>query len=158
MKKKYKIIIGVVLAFIIANVSWYLLAKNKYGPYVEKVPEVVKLEMNYLRDKDGYNYNVKTPNYLSLTGNLGISTGESEVASEYKACDLLIFPSMLKSGKYRCIATIQVENNAKAIEFNQKFELAKEYDPNVLKEFEGQEDTFEELFNRADKMWAFTTN
>lgn len=63
------VIISIILLY---NISWFLITTIKYHPYVKVVPKNA-YGYNGLT-KDGYCYNVKKPDYLSFTGNLGVAS------------------------------------------------------------------------------------
>ena len=68
MNRKMKIIIFELLAgFVLYNLVWSMYVTVTYRPFIDKLGGVKRLET------DEYTYSIKTPNYLSFTGNLSIS-------------------------------------------------------------------------------------
>ncbi|UKS25915.1 hypothetical protein LOZ80_30875 [Paenibacillus sp. HWE-109] len=92
-KRKIMFAIGIaILIFIIWNLSWLVFVNFKYKPYTETVPKD-KYGTYHIVGSEGYNFNVKKPDYLSLTGNLG-SVAPDDI------CSLIIWPKVFGGYKY----------------------------------------------------------
>ena len=146
MKKKYKIIIGVILAIILVNISWYLIVQSKYKSYVEKVPKN-EIGVNYIKDKEGYQYNVKIPDYFSLTGNLAVTQKNDDYA-------LIIWPQILNSGEYEYGVTITQDDFMHLVEVDETFKPIGDYNEDVVMLVNDYKEKFEDLLNRAKNMWG----
>lgn len=86
--KKHKIISVIILLLIlfgIWNLIWYVTVQNRYEPFLKAVPE--SQAGTHVTSEGSFTYNVKTPSYLSYTGNLGISDFDSGLS-------LIIWPLM----------------------------------------------------------------
>ena len=88
------ILLTVVFLFIVYNIVWGLVIQNKYGVYITGMDEIYSLRTYAIADKDGYTYNVKIPDYLSYTGNLGVQP------SSGGECALLIWPGIGKETEF----------------------------------------------------------
>lgn len=80
----------IILLFGAWNLTWYIQTQNRYAPFLEAIPEN-QSGTHSIRKADDYVYNVKAPDYLSYTGNLGVSNLDKGEA-------LIIWPLM--SGDY----------------------------------------------------------
>ncbi|MDR0489411.1 MAG: hypothetical protein LBG99_08495 [Propionibacteriaceae bacterium] len=98
MKKQRKvpallILLGIVLlGFGVYNCIWYNVVQHKYDPYTVDMRELYP-GTHVLDGDNGYNYNVKFPDYLSYTGNLGVQTYNGVFA-------LIIWPGIGKETTY----------------------------------------------------------
>lgn len=141
-KKKFIIIILVLIIFGLYNIYWYQTTHSKYSSYIGGMNEFVRNKSYILQDTEGYLFNVKYPDYLSYTGNLGISTEEGKLS-------LIIWPGMFKSTKYglrittndNVVYNILLDKNANAID--------KQYDE-LIKE---NRTAIQLLFQKANNQW-----
>ena len=89
--RKWVIALAVILAlFGLYNLIWYTVVWNKYGKLTEGMKELYYHRTYVIDELDGYTYNVKIPDYLSFTGNLGIQK------SQDSDCALIIWPGIFK--------------------------------------------------------------
>lgn len=74
MNKKRKLIMIIIstciVLFALYNLSWLYLTRTKYNQFSNDMQEIMA-NRTYVKQEDGYLYNVKYPDYLSFTGNLG---------------------------------------------------------------------------------------
>jgi hypothetical protein len=130
--------------FALFNISWFLITSIKYQPYIEVIP---KNEYGFygFTDEEGYNYNVKKPDYLSYTGNLGITDKNNEFA-------LIIWPKMF--GKYKYGLRIQKDNEAYEIYVNENLEPILQEDNESIKSLiEKYKPEISKLFTTAKETW-----
>ena len=93
--RKWVIALAVILAlFGLYNLIWYTVVWNKYGKLTEGMKELYYHRTYVIDELDGYTYNVKIPDYLSFTGNLGIQK------SQDSDCALIIWPGIFKETEY----------------------------------------------------------
>lgn len=91
--------------FMLINVSWYVWRMMKYESYntgMEKNVFASWLVPRYVQtDADGYDYGVKYPDYLMLTGNLsvGCPTTDDEIFTD----GLIIWPKFFGGYEYGVI-------------------------------------------------------
>ena len=142
MKKKIVkyICIALGVCIIVYHIFWiynYLL----FTKYVDGLDELVKFQ-SYSVLEDDFIYHVKFPYYLYFTGNLAVSTKDSEYT-------LIIWPSRFRDTRYG--VRIPFENNGfTEIMLNQ--ELKSEYAEDQIYIDENKEQ-IEELFYRASERW-----
>jgi hypothetical protein len=72
LKKKLIITGSVILLFGIYNLVWYIAVSEKYNDHIIGMEEIYPNRTYVIDNRDGYTYNVKIPDYLTFTGNLGI--------------------------------------------------------------------------------------
>lgn len=85
-KKKLSIIfLIIIILFGLYNLFWFVSTRYTYRDYVKAVPKESGAHIQF-DEKKQLTYNVKTPDYLYFTGNLGVSNKEGMV--------LLIWPSL----------------------------------------------------------------
>lgn len=87
-KKKNILIVGVILIIIFGlyNLFWWLSVMHTYKPYVKAVPKNKYGVYVKYDEKEEITYNVKLPDYLHFTGNLGVSDQNNIV--------IIIWPSI----------------------------------------------------------------
>ena len=147
--KKVVIILGVIiLLFGLYNVVWYTIIWGKYGDFVEGMKELYSHRTYVIDELDGYTYNVKIPDYLSYTGNLGIQP------SQNSDCALIIWPGIFKETKYGVF--LQDENGRNhAIELTSEREAKPDAPEEVKQLVEEYRDKIDALFERADAQWDY---
>ena len=88
--KKWIILLVLVGMFAIYNLVWGLIVWNTYHGFIEGMEEIYSHQTYVINERDGYTYNVKLPDYLSFTGNLGIQP------YQFGDCALIIWPGIFK--------------------------------------------------------------
>ena len=147
--KKGVIIVGIIiLLFVFYNLFWYAVVWNKYSGFIDNMKELYWHRTYVIDDFEGYTYNVKIPDYLSYTGNLGIH------ASQNSDCALLIWPGIFKETEYgvfiedgdgRSYAIELTENHeAKPDATEKEFQLVDEYKEKI-----------DLLFDLAALQWSY---
>ncbi len=97
MKKHGKIkivLLAIVGLFAIYNLVWVLTVWNTYRGFTEGMEELTPYRRYVIDERDGYTYNVKIPDYLSFTGNLGLQPYEGG------DCALIIWPGIFEETTY----------------------------------------------------------
>lgn len=82
-KKKITLTVCVVLAlFALLNIGWFTWRAVKYAPYSNAMMQNAFSNIIVPRyafvDDEGYDYNVKYPDYLSFTGNMSVGMPASD--------------------------------------------------------------------------------
>lgn len=143
MKKKIVKYIWIALGIciIVYHIFWiynYLL----FTKYVDGLNELKKFQSYSVLEND-FIYHVKFPYYLYFTGNLAVSTKDSEYT-------LIIWPSRFRDTRYG--VRIPFENNGfTCIMLNQEMKAEDANDQIYIDESKKQ---IEELFYKAFERWT----
>lgn len=143
MKKK-KIFTGIFVLlvglFCAYNIFWFASTRYKYKDYLEAVPESYGAHIQY-DEKDHLTYNVKMPDYLQFTGNLGVS--------DEKGVSLLIWPSLF-GNKFTYGVRIQDDSDVYEIYINQKLEsiTGNQEDKVIVEKYNSD---IKELYDKAKR-------
>lgn len=161
MKLIWKILIGLLAAFLLWNLVWFGFTHIKYAPYKEAIGYDEQRECWYFRDEDDYVFSVSLPTYLSFTGNLSFTqvlriSNDGTVLNE-NTYDMIIWPKL--NGEYEygvCIGT-KSENGQGMIsnEFildskMQSTEYLTDEEEKLLAE---NADQIAEIYRKAKEMW-----
>lgn len=136
--------------FVLFNICWFVWRAEKYGAYIEG------METNYFStrivpryiytDADGYDYGVKYPDYLSLTGNLcvGLPTSEEDVFTDF----LVIWPKF--SGGYEYGVSVEADGVEHQIYINADGSAVHKEDSGIV---DRCQENIDALLLRARGMW-----
>lgn len=136
--------------FVLFNICWFVWRAEKYGAYSEG------MEKNYFStwivprykytDADGYDYSVKYPDYLSLTGNLsvGLPTTEEDVFTDF----LVIWPKF--SGGYEYGVSVEADGVDHQIYINANGSAVHKEDSGIV---DRCQENIDALLRRAGEMW-----
>lgn len=160
MKLIWKILIGLLAAFLLWNLVWFGYTHMKYAPYKEAVG-YDELRGWYFRDEDDYVFSVATPDYPSFTGNLSITqvweySNDGKILNE-SICNMLIWPLM--NGKYEYGVSIGVKTEDGEGLISNSFYLDSKMQPIDILTDEQQKmldenaDEIAVLYQKAKKMW-----
>lgn len=141
---KLIILVGLIalLLFGLWNVTWLVMTNNRYSDFLKAVP---KSEFgNHILKKDTYVYNVKRPDYLSFTGNLGINNPEKGTA-------LIIWPKI--TGGYEYGIRIQAQGKAYEFYLNEQLEPINQSNQQTLKLVQKFKPEITLLLGLANEMW-----
>lgn len=143
-KVKNFTILGLILVvlFGVWNIVWLIMTNNRYESFLEAVPKS-KLG-NHIIKIDGYSYNVKRPDYLSFTGNLGINNPE-------EGKSLIIWP--LINGGYEYGIRIQKGKEAYEFYLNEQLEPIDKDNKQAAKLVQEFKPEIAALFEKANSMW-----
>ena len=161
MKLIWKILIGLLAAFLLWNLVWFGYTHLKYAPYKEAVGYDEQRKKWYFRDEDDYVFGVGSPSYLSFTGNLSITqtwniSNDGKILNE-SICDMIIWPLM--NGEYEygiCISEITEDGEGM---LTNEFILDSKMQPIEVLTDEQQKlldenaEQIAEIFQKAKKMW-----
>jgi len=145
MNKKRKLIMIIVstciVLFALYNLSWLYLTRAKYNQFSNDMQEIM-VNRTYVIQEDGYLYNVKYPDYLSFTGNLGVATDDEKYA-------LLIWPSFYGKTEYG-LQLVDEKNETHSVMINKNRQAINEEYRDLIRR---NKETINILFNKAAKMW-----
>lgn len=146
MTKKKKIVlfvVGMLLLFGLYNLFWYLGVMHTYGAYIEKVPKNAHGVYVKFDESQNITYNVKLPDYLHLTGNLGVSNKSGTV--------LLIWPSFF-SEKFTYGIRVQDDTGAYEIYVDENMNPING-DKNQKEVIKKNWEEINKLYTNAKKIW-----
>lgn len=153
MKKRFKnkivSVIGVILLlFGLYNLIWYIIVSDKYNDFIVDMEEIYPNRTYVINNKDGYTYNVKIPDYLSFTGNLGVHPYEGG------DCGLIIWPGIFEETTYGVFITSDDGRTHAVMLTEERMPLGDA--PEQTKQLvEENKDKIDALFDRACEMWKF---
>jgi hypothetical protein len=136
------LILTLILLFALYNLVWYFATQSKYGGYVKDMDELFANRSYVLEPGDGYLYNVKYPDYLSLTGNLGVTDEENGVA-------LIIWPSFFGEDSYG--VRIATDRDTYLVMVNKDIKAIDSVDDDVIDKYKEE---IKMLFQKADNKWG----
>lgn len=141
-KKKRLILVLLILAgaFCVYNVIWFMSVQYRYKTYYEAVPEEHGVRILF-DEKDKLTYNVKTPDYLHFTGNLGVSNK--------KGMSLIIWPSLFKN-EFAYGVIISDKTEVYEIYINNEFESITD-NPGDKKIVEKYKKEIKNLYEKAEE-------
>lgn len=141
-KKIIIIVLALVVAFGVYNIAWFSWRYIKYNDYITDNMETFLDSKSYVyTDSDGYDYNLKLPDYLSYTGNLCVAESDGK-------CALLIWPNVFGGNKYGL--QIDINDEIQSIMLNENLTAQdKKYDE-LVDEYSKE---ISELFQRYEKQW-----
>lgn len=146
MKKKtiYFLRIALLFAgiFLLYNIFWIAWRYLKYKEYISGFSEFSRYSSYVLNPNDGFLYNVKEPDYLSYTGNLGISTDNNRVA-------LIIWPKVFNG--YNIGTQIIVDDITYCIMLSPELTAKDPYYQNIV---DDNINTILELQKKAEIKWG----
>lgn len=131
--------------FCVYNIFWFASVQYKYKDYLEAVPEEYGKHIQF-DEENNLSYNVKTPDYLGFTGNLGISNNEDMV--------LLIWPSLF-GNKFKYGVRIQDDTGTYEIYINENLGsvtgnpedkvIVEKYNNDIKKLYEKAKEKFKKI-------------
>ena len=140
-KKIIILLMVICLLFGVYNLIWYFTTQVKYSTYSENMDEFIPNRSYVLEGEDGYLYNVKYPDYLSFTGNLGVSNNNNEVS-------IIIWPSIFGEDKYGLKIDTIDDSYEIIIDREMKAEVSE--DDKIIEKYKEE---IEKLFQKADERW-----
>ncbi len=149
-KTVLRIALCLLALFILINAVWFIWRTVKYGAYckgLEKNEFATWIVPRYKHtDADGFDYNVKYPEYLSFTGNLGVgSPGEGD---NLFTDGLIIWPKV--SGGYEYGVMIMEEDQGFQIYIHADGSAVYPKDSEVVAR---NQERISALLRRAEEMW-----
>ncbi|MNW45226.1 hypothetical protein D3C74_224850 [compost metagenome] len=144
VKVKILIIVGLILVLLFGvwNIVWLIMTNNRYADFLEAVPK--SKFGNHTMKKNGYSYNVKRPDYLSFTGNLGINDTDG-------GNSLIIWP--LINGGYEYGIRIQTRGEAYELYLNEQLEPINKDNKQAAQLVQEFKPEIAALFEKANSVW-----
>lgn len=134
--------------FGLYNILWFAVVGSTYRDFLPGMKEIYPLSTYAIDDLDGYTYNVKIPDYLSFTGNLGVQPSCVGEAA------LIIWPGILKDTEYGVI--IPTEGGSfRKVYLTQDGTVLPEAPEDIRALVAQNRDTIDELFARAEILWDY---
>lgn len=144
MKKNLKkIIIGIVGLALAYSLLWFANSKYVYSPYTKEVPKHESGLYVLYDKKTNYIFNVKTPEFPTLTGNLGVSDNEGSA--------LLIWPGFFGKN-YEYGARIKDGDTTYQIKLDKDMNLIDK-DENLKEVYNRNKELIDNMFEAAEKVW-----
>ncbi|WP_066506473.1 hypothetical protein [Abyssisolibacter fermentans] len=139
--KEKKIIITLISLFLIWNLIWVSVVNLRYNEFLKDIPK--NKWGRYFKEKDGYIYSVKKPDYLRLTGNLAVNNNKKGEA-------LIIWPLMF--GGYKYGFRLQKDGLAHEIYVDEHMEPINKENKVLIEKYNVE---LKQLFDKAKQMWEF---
>jgi len=147
--KKTKIIalttVVIIILFGIYNIVWYSIIQSKYNTYIENMDEFRKNKSYILKGDDGFLYNVKLPDYLSFTGNLGVTTEDGKYA-------LLIWPNAFNNRVKYGVQLVNADNEMVRVMINEDITALNDNYSDII---EKNKVEINELLIKAKYKWKY---
>ena len=152
--KRVSRVIAVILALIVlSSVSWFAWSRQKYGQYIDGMEKSVFYTFLTPRydsfDRDGYDFGVKYPDVLTLTGNLSITFHWPE--DRFNDV-LIIWPKV--NGDYEYGVILYDEEESYQVEINRNGEPKDSKFAEVAKAHSGM---IQNLLQAASRQWSELT-
>ena len=145
-----RIVLCFLALFILVNAAWFIWRTVRYGAYcegMEKNEVATWIVPRYVHaDADGFDYGVKYPDYLSLTGNL--SVGWPAESDDPFTDGLIIWPKAF--GGYEYGVMFREGNQWLQIYIRADGSAADPEDSEVAAHYQ---EKIAELLRRAEEMW-----
>ena len=148
--KVLRAVLGILVLFVLINAGWLIWRTVKYGSYIRGMEKNVFATWIVPRyqytDAEGYDYGVKYPEYLSLTGNMsvGLPTTEDNWFTDF----IIIWPKLF--GGYEYGVSISEGNQDYQIYINADGSAVNPEDSKLVAD---NQETIQELLTRAQQMW-----
>jgi len=142
------VLVAILVLFGLYNLIWYAVVWGKYEKFVEGMRELYYHRTYVIDELDGYTYNVKIPNYLSFTGNLGIQRTQDA------NCALIVWPKIFKETEYGVILKDESGRNY-AIKLTFDAEPAESTSNEGKRLVAKYSAEIDELFDRASRQWDY---
>lgn len=144
MKKNLKkIIIGIVGLALAYSLLWFANSKYVYSPYTKEVPKHESGLYVLYDKKTNYIFNVKTPEFPTLTGNLGVSDNEGS--------GLIIWPGFFGKN-YEYGARIKDGDTTYQIKLDKDMNLI-DSDENLKEVYNRNKELIDNMYESAEKVW-----
>lgn len=151
MKKRILLIGGIVLTvFILINIAWFIWRDVSYSNYTKNMSPTsfsnFIVPKYHLIDEDGFQFYVKYPDYLSLTGNInvGMPTENNNLFTD----TLIIWP--LLDGEYDIGALLYDDSGSYQIYIDAQGNALNNADNEVIKR---HQENINILLKKAGDLW-----
>ena len=149
MKRYVKRITAVLrVLFAASYVVWVAVVGSVYRDFFPGTREVYPLRTYAIDDLDGYTFNVKIPDYLSITGNLGVQPKEGG------QCALIIWPGIFRETRYGAFLPVG-EGSFYGVYLTEDGEAMPDAPERIRRLVEENREAIDALFARADALWDY---
>lgn len=152
MKPSAKRVTGILsvflLLFTVYNLFWMTVVGAVYRDFLPGTKEVYPLRTYAIDDLDGYTFNVKIPDYLSFTGNLGVQPKEGG------QCALIIWPGIFRKTRYGVFLPVG-GGGFYGVYVTENGEALPDAPERIRRLVEENREAIDELFARADALWDY---
>lgn len=144
MKKNLKkVVTGILVLALAYSLIWFANSKYVYAPYTKEVPKHESGLYVLHDEKTNYIYNVKTPEFPSFTGNLGVSDNEGS--------GLIIWPGFFGKN-YDYGARIKDGDSIYQIKLDKDMNLIDK-DENLKEVYNRNKELIDDMYESAEKVW-----
>ncbi|PGE68924.1 hypothetical protein [Bacillus toyonensis] len=137
-----KIVLILIILFGLWNLIWFVTVTIKYQKFVDAVPK--NKYGVYNKEESGYVFNVKTPDYLRFTGNLGVSKVES-------LDGLIIWPLLF--GGYEYGVRLQKGDQVFEIYVDENMNPIYTDDKLAIEQIKKYQEEVQAMISKANDMW-----
>ncbi|MGE6313515.1 hypothetical protein ACQKD6_24230 [Bacillus cereus] len=137
-----KIILILIILFGLWNLIWFVTVTIKYQKFIDAVPENKYGVHN--KEESGYVFNVKTPDYLRFTGNLGVSKVES-------LDGLIIWPLLF--GGYEYGVRLQKGDQVFEIYVDENMNPIYKDDEVAVEQIKKNQEEVQAMISKASEIW-----
>ena len=152
MKRSAKRAISILSIFLLLfasyNLFWMAVVGTVYRDFLPGTKEVHPLRTYAIDDLDGYTFNVKIPDYLSFTGNLGVQPKEGG------QCALIIWPGIFRKTRYGVFLPVG-GGGFYGVYVTENGEPLPDAPDRIRHLVEENREAIDELFVRADALWDY---
>lgn len=136
------------LLFAAYNLFWMAVVGSVYRDFLPGTREIYPLRTYAIDDLDGYTFNVKLPDYLSFTGNLGVQPKEGG------KCALIIWPGIFRETRYGVFLPVD-GGGFYGVYLTEDGKALPDAPERVRALVEANREAIDELFARADALWDY---
>lgn len=142
-----RLIAALLVLFAAYNLLWMAVVGTVYRHFLPGMKEVYPMRTYAIDDLDGYTFNVKIPDYLSFTGNLGVQPKEGG------QCALLIWPGIFRETRYGVF--LPVGGGFYGVYVTEEGKALPDAPEQIKGLVEEHREAIDELFARADRLWDY---
>lgn len=144
MKKNLKkVVTGILVLAFAYTLLWFANSKYVYSPYTKEVPKHESGLYVLYDKKTNYIFNVKTPEFPTLTGNLGVSDNEGS--------GLIIWPGFFGKN-YEYGSRIKDGDTTYQIKLDKDMNLI-DSDENLKEVYNKNKELIDNMYESAEKVW-----
>ena len=141
VKKILIIVLVVLFLFVIYNSIWLTWRYFRYTDYTDNMEVFIENTSYIYTDEEGYDYNVKLPDYLTYTGNLCVAVPDGKYA-------LIIWPNAFDGYEYG--VQLEIDDDTYSIMLNEDFSAQDSQFDDIIYEYS---ETISDLYERSVNQW-----
>ena len=144
MKKNLKkVILGILVLAFAYSLVWFVNLKYVYTPFTREVPKHESGLYVVHDEKTDYTYNVKTPEFPTFTGNLGVSDNEGS--------GLIIWPGFLGKN-YEYGVRIKDGDSTYQLQLDKDMNIIDD-DENLKEIYNDNKELIKNMLRSAERIW-----